>query len=158
MIPSWFSEIRGRVPRGSALFLGLLPIVAVILIWTFVTRGAPEERVLGPTILPSPAEVISRLDELVTTSDPDGRTLFYIAGSHGDEVKGGMQIMRYDIAERKRTSMGFIGRENIPAFYCYGATFFNGLIYFNVHGGDPSNSYLLVFDPNDNRIASETKS
>ncbi len=76
MIPSWFSEIRGRVPKGSALVLGLLPIVAVILVWTFVTRGAPEERVVGPTILPSPAEVISSLDQLVTTSDPEGRTLF----------------------------------------------------------------------------------
>src|SRR5512136_743418 len=75
MIPSWFFEIRGRVPRGSALILGLLPIVAVILIWTYVTHGAPEERVLGPTILPSPAEVISSLDQLITTSDPEGRTL-----------------------------------------------------------------------------------
>ncbi len=76
MIPSWFFEIRGRVPRGSALILGLLPIMAVFLVWTYVTHGAPEERVLGPTILPSPAEVISSLDQLVTTSDPEGRTLF----------------------------------------------------------------------------------
>lgn len=76
MIPGWLFEIRGRVPQGSALLLGLVPIAAVILAWTLVTRGAPEERVLGPTILPSPAEVISSLDQLVTTSDPEGRTLF----------------------------------------------------------------------------------
>lgn len=76
MIPGWLFEIRGRVPRGSSLLLGLVPIAAVVLAWTLITRGAPEERVLGPTILPSPAEVISSLDQLVTTSDPEGRTLF----------------------------------------------------------------------------------
>ncbi len=76
MIPSWLFEIRGRVPRGSALLLGLVPIIALLLVWTLVTRGAPEERVLGPTILPSPAEVVSSLSQLLTTSDPEGRTLF----------------------------------------------------------------------------------
>ncbi len=89
------------------------------------------------------------------TITPDGKTLYYIAGSHGSEIKGGMQIMRYDIAERKRTSLGFIGREKIPAFYCYGAAYYGGRIYFNVHGGDPSNSYLLVYDPSDNQINAE---
>jgi ABC-type nitrate/sulfonate/bicarbonate transport system permease component len=76
MIPSWLSEIRGSVPRGSALILGFVPIVVLILVWTFITAGAPEERVLGPTILPSPSEVISSLNPLLTTSDPEGRTLF----------------------------------------------------------------------------------
>ncbi len=86
------------------------------------------------------------------TITPDGKTLYYIAGSHGSEIKGGLQIMRYDIAKRKRTSLGFIGREAIPAFYCYGAVYLNGQVYFNVHGGDPSNSYLLVFNPDDDGI------
>ena len=53
---------------------------------------------------------------------PDGRRLYYIAGSHGDEVMGGMHIMSYDILERQRVDCGRIGRENIPAFYCYGAS------------------------------------
>jgi len=88
---------------------------------------------------------------------PDGRTLYYIAGTHGDEVKGGMQIMRYDILERKRTSCGTIGRESIPAFYCYGATYYNGQVYFNVHGGDPSNSYLLIYDPDNSELFAESK-
>lgn len=76
MIPNWFSEIRGRVPSSAALFLGFLPIVALVLVWMFVTRGAPEERIFGPTILPSPAEVVSSLSQLLTTSDTEGRTLF----------------------------------------------------------------------------------
>jgi taurine transport system permease protein len=76
MILNWLVEIRGRVPRSASLVLGLLPILALIVVWTLVTRGAPEERVLGPTILPSPAEVISSLDQLLTTSDTEGRTLF----------------------------------------------------------------------------------
>ena len=76
MIPKWLVEIRGRVPRGASLVLGLLPILALIVVWTLVTRGAPEERILGPTILPSPGEVISSLDQLLTTSDTEGRTLF----------------------------------------------------------------------------------
>jgi NitT/TauT family transport system permease protein len=76
MIPKWFSEIRGRVPRVASLALGLFPIVLLVLVWAYVTHGAPEERVLGPTILPSPGEVISSLHDLVSTSDTEGRTLF----------------------------------------------------------------------------------
>ena len=78
---------------------------------------------------------------------PDGKSLYYIAGTHGDEIKGGMQIVRYDILDRKMTRCGVIGRESIQAFYCYGATIHNGLIYFNIHGGDPSTSYVLIYDP-----------
>jgi NitT/TauT family transport system permease protein len=76
MIPDWLTAIRGRVPRAASIILGLLPIVVLLLLWTFVTRGAPEERVLGPTILPSPSEVFSSLKDLLTTSDMEGRTLF----------------------------------------------------------------------------------
>lgn len=85
------------------------------------------------------------------TITPDGRQLYYIAGSHGDEVMGGMHIMRYDILQHRRVDCGRIGRENIPAFYCYGAAVHKGLVYFNVHGGKPSNSYLLVYDPNESK-------
>jgi len=40
-----------------------------------LTRGAPEERALGPTILPSPAEVVQSLNDLLSTSDQDNRSL-----------------------------------------------------------------------------------
>jgi NitT/TauT family transport system permease protein len=40
-----------------------------------MTRGIPEERVLGPTILPSPAEVVDSLQDLMSTSDQENRGL-----------------------------------------------------------------------------------
>jgi NitT/TauT family transport system permease protein len=40
-----------------------------------LTRGLPEERSLGPTILPSPSEVAQSLSDLVSTSDQDNRSL-----------------------------------------------------------------------------------
>jgi NitT/TauT family transport system permease protein len=76
MIPKWFAEIRGRVPRTASLILGLLPIVVLFVAWALITRGAPEERILGPTILPSPSEVAASLKDLMTTSDSENRTLF----------------------------------------------------------------------------------
>ena len=76
MIPKWIVEIRGRAPRGMALALGLLPVAVLLIGWTLITRGAPEERIIGPTILPSPPEVIASLSDLLTTSDSENRTLF----------------------------------------------------------------------------------
>lgn len=76
IVPNWLFAIRGRVPRSASLALGLVPIALLILFWWLLTRGIPEERVLGPTILPSPAEVVSSLGDLLTTADSDSRTLF----------------------------------------------------------------------------------
>jgi NitT/TauT family transport system permease protein len=76
MIPRWLSEIRGRTPPVASMVLGLIPIAVLLVMWWAVTRGAPEERVLGPTILPSPSEVTQSLGELLRSSDQDNRTLF----------------------------------------------------------------------------------
>ncbi len=76
MIPKWFSEIRGQVPRGAAVLLGLIPLLILVLLWWMLTRGIPEERVIGPTILPSPVEVYQSLGDLLTSGDQDNRTLF----------------------------------------------------------------------------------
>lgn len=76
MIPTWLLQIRGRVPRSASMALGVLPVAVLLLLWAMITRGIPEERILGPTILPSPGEVIASLNELVTTSDSENRTLF----------------------------------------------------------------------------------
>ena len=76
MIPKWFSEIRGRVPPAASILLGLVPLLALAIIWWSLTRGIPEERVLGPTILPSPAEVGQSLADLLSASDQDNRSLF----------------------------------------------------------------------------------
>jgi ABC-type nitrate/sulfonate/bicarbonate transport system permease component len=76
MIPAWFLKIRGEVPRTASLALGLLPILALLLLWWLGTRGIPEERFVGPTILPSPGEVVESLTDLLTASDQDNRSLF----------------------------------------------------------------------------------
>jgi len=76
MIPDWLLAIRGNVPRGASVILGLVPVLVLVLFWWMATRGIPEERIIGPTILPSPAEVVASLADLVTTSDQENRSLF----------------------------------------------------------------------------------
>ncbi len=76
MFPEWLSGIRSQVPRGAALALGLIPIVLLLAFWWGLTHGAPEERVIGPTILPSPHEVVASLSDLLGTPDPDNRDIF----------------------------------------------------------------------------------
>lgn len=76
MIPDWLLAIRGDVPRGASVILGLVPVLVLVLFWWTATRGIPEERIIGPTILPSPAEVVASLADLVTTSDQENRSLF----------------------------------------------------------------------------------
>lgn len=76
MIPSWLIEIRCTVPRGAVILLGLIPIVLLVVLWFGLTRGAPEERVLATTILPSPGEVLNSLTDLLQTSDQEHRGLF----------------------------------------------------------------------------------
>jgi NitT/TauT family transport system permease protein len=52
-----------------SIILGAIPIVAILLLWWLFTLGAPEERRIGPTILPSPVEVVQSIPELVTSKD-----------------------------------------------------------------------------------------
>jgi NitT/TauT family transport system permease protein len=75
MIPKWFSNIRGRVPPSASILLGLVPLAVLAFSWWMLTHGIPEERILGPTILPSPREVVLSLHDLVHTSDMEGRGL-----------------------------------------------------------------------------------
>ncbi len=75
MIPKWFCEIRGRVPPGATILLGLIPLVIILLGWWCLTRGMPEERVLSPAIMPSPGEVVESLQDLLSMSDQDNRSL-----------------------------------------------------------------------------------
>jgi NitT/TauT family transport system permease protein len=76
MIPKWLAEIRGQVPSSVSVLLGFIPLVFLLLFWWLLTRGIPEERVLGPTILPSPTEVMQSLGDLLSTNDQDDRGLF----------------------------------------------------------------------------------
>lgn len=65
MLPAWLLQIRGRVPRAAGIALGLVPILLLVALWWFCTRGEPEERIISVTILPSPSEVLGSVDELV---------------------------------------------------------------------------------------------
>jgi len=56
---SGFLRIREPLAAWKSWLLGLLPVVALVFVWAFVTTGAAEERVISPTILPSPAEVVA---------------------------------------------------------------------------------------------------
>src|SRR5262245_15481155 len=64
-----FVTIRGQVPRGASIALGSIPIVAIFLVWWLFTLGAPEERRIAPTILPSPVEVAQSIPELIGGRD-----------------------------------------------------------------------------------------
>ena len=75
MIPKWFTDIRGRVPSSVSILLGIIPLAVLALCWWMLTHGIPEERVLGPIILPSPGEVVQSLHDLVQTNDAEGRGL-----------------------------------------------------------------------------------
>ena len=52
-------RIREPLPAWQSWLLGLLPVLALLAVWFAVTAGAAEERVISPTILPSPAEVVA---------------------------------------------------------------------------------------------------
>jgi ABC-type nitrate/sulfonate/bicarbonate transport system permease component len=54
-----FLRIREPLAAWRAALLGLLPVLALLAAWAFVTTGAAEERFISPTILPSPAEVVA---------------------------------------------------------------------------------------------------
>jgi len=64
MTPIWLSSIRGKVPKKVAWPLGLVPIVLLLLGWWLLTNGQAEERVIAPTILPSPKEVVHSIPRL----------------------------------------------------------------------------------------------
>lgn len=56
--------IREEIPAWLAWVLGAIPILLLLALWAFVTSGAAEERVISPTILPSPGEVLGSFGSL----------------------------------------------------------------------------------------------
>ena len=54
-----FLRIREDVPTWMSWVFGVLPILAILGVWYLVTAGAEaEQRMISPTILPSPIEVV----------------------------------------------------------------------------------------------------
>jgi NitT/TauT family transport system permease protein len=62
--PGAWLGIREPLPAFWAWILGILPVAVLLLAWSAVTTGAPEERVISPTILPSPGEVVASFPQL----------------------------------------------------------------------------------------------
>ena len=58
-------RIRERIPAWLAWGLGVVPVAALLLAWTLVTWGREaESRLISPTILPSPLEVVRSFPQL----------------------------------------------------------------------------------------------
>jgi NitT/TauT family transport system permease protein len=57
-------RIREELPAWKMWLLGLVPVAILLGLWSIVTTGAPEERVISPTILPSPSEVVASFGQL----------------------------------------------------------------------------------------------
>lgn len=55
---SWFA-FRRPIPQWAAMLLGALCLALVLGIWWFLTRGPHEERIIGYSALPSPAETFN---------------------------------------------------------------------------------------------------
>ncbi|MCU0287175.1 MAG: ABC transporter permease [Acidobacteria bacterium] len=56
--------IREPVGTTFKIILGMIPIIMIFLIWTILTTGEPETRIISPLILPSPFEVLQSFKSL----------------------------------------------------------------------------------------------
>ena len=58
-------KIRDEIPAWQGKILGAVPILVILGLWFAVTAGGtPEARIISPTILPSPLEVVRSFPEL----------------------------------------------------------------------------------------------
>ncbi|HEY5927310.1 MAG TPA: hypothetical protein VIV11_36735, partial [Kofleriaceae bacterium] len=55
--PPWYKTLRADPPAHIRTLLGVGFIVLLFFVWWIVTRGAPTERIISPSKLPSPGEV-----------------------------------------------------------------------------------------------------
>ena len=59
-------QLRKPIPRWLALGMGVLFLLLILGLWSFVTAGEAEERIVGRLVLPSPAETFDSFEELWT--------------------------------------------------------------------------------------------
>ena len=63
--PPWYKTLRADPPAHIRTILGVGFIVLLFFVWWLVTRGAPTERIISPSKLPSPGEVFGSFGRLV---------------------------------------------------------------------------------------------
>ncbi|MEX0702726.1 MAG: ABC transporter permease [Planctomycetales bacterium] len=56
--------IRGPIPQWQAVLFGIACVAVCLGAWWLVTRGAGEERILSPVLLPSPEETFASFRSL----------------------------------------------------------------------------------------------
>lgn len=57
-------RLRAPVVRSRAILLGSIPVLLTLALWTILTSGSAEDRILSPVILPSPVEVVQSFPSL----------------------------------------------------------------------------------------------
>jgi taurine transport system permease protein len=62
--PPWYRALRAEPPAHLRLVLGLAMVVFLVGLWWIVTRGVAESRIISPSRLPSPGEVVDQIDTL----------------------------------------------------------------------------------------------
>ncbi|MBA3458265.1 MAG: ABC transporter permease [Deltaproteobacteria bacterium] len=70
--PPWWKTLRADPPAHISALLGIGLIAVIFLFWWFVTRGAPTDRIVSPSKVPSPGEVFSSFGRLMDRSLIDG--------------------------------------------------------------------------------------
>ena len=58
-------QIRGETSAGAAIVLGAIPLLVLLAVWWYLTRGVVEERIISPVTLPSPMEVVKAVPGLI---------------------------------------------------------------------------------------------
>ncbi|MDQ7825638.1 MAG: ABC transporter permease [Candidatus Eremiobacteraeota bacterium] len=58
--------IREDVSPFTAFLLSMIPIVLLVIIWTLVTWGPVEQRVISSIIMPSPKEFVQAIPKILT--------------------------------------------------------------------------------------------
>jgi NitT/TauT family transport system permease protein len=56
--------LRREIPAWQAVVFGIVCVALVLGLWWLVTRGEPEQRILSPAALPSPAETFATFPTL----------------------------------------------------------------------------------------------
>lgn len=67
---TWWQDLwrlRRPIPQWASVLVGALFLLLVWAVWAYVTSGdTPEERMVGPLVLPSPSETFASFEELWT--------------------------------------------------------------------------------------------